>query len=384
MSASKFIPYGSQYIDQNDIDAVVDVLRSDYLTTGPAVARLEDAITSFGGSRHAVAMNSGTSALHAMYFAMGVGEGDEVLTTPLTFAATANAARYLGATPVFADVESDTGNIDPEAVRAAITPRTRLIVAVDYAGHPCDYERLLQVSEDSGVPLASDCAHSFGAKWQGQPVSSVAVASEISMHPVKPFTTAEGGAVLTDDDEIAERSSMFRTHGITRDSDRLTENHGPWYHEMQLLGFNYRITDLQAALGASQIQRLGCFLARRREIAARYYSAFRELGDLLTLPGCRDDIEHGWHLFVVRVARPELRLPFFEALRELNLGVQVHYLPVYLHPYYANLGYQKGLCPKAERFYETCVSLPVFPRMSDSDVEAVIERVQAAARRVLA
>ncbi len=369
------IPYGRQWIDDEDIAAVVEVLRSDYLTTGPAVAAFEDALARVTGARHAVAVNSGTSALHAMYFAAGLRAGDEVITTPLTFAATANAALYLGATVRFVDVLPDTGNIDPAAAEAAIGPRTRLVVAVDYTGHPADYDELAAVAGSRGVTLLADAAHSLGATYHGRPVGTLARASALSFHPVKPITTAEGGAVVTDEEELAERAARFRTHGITRDPAVMERNDGPWHYEQHDLGFNYRLTDVQAALGSSQLRRLDAFLARRRAIAARYLEAWADL-DALALPAVRDGVEPGWHLFVVRVATPELRRPFFDRLRALGIGVQVHYIPVHHHPYYRGLGFAPGSCPIAEDFSARAVSLPIFPLMSDDEVDRVTDAVR--------
>lgn len=362
---------------------MIDALRSDYLTTGPAVPAFEAKITQVANAKYAVALNSGTSALHAMYFAAGVRAGDEVITTPLTFAATANAALYLGASVTFADVQPDTGNIDPKAVAAVITDRTRAVVAVDYTGHPADYDELSQISNARGARLLSDAAHSFGATYRGRKVGTLADATELSFHPVKPITTAEGGAIVTDDERIARTAALFRSHGITREPkemDRAID--AAWYYEQQLLGFNYRLTDIQAALGTSQLRRLDAFIHRRREIARRYLEGLSEVG-VLQLPATRDGVEPGWHLFVVRVPDPVSRGAFFARLRELGLGVQVHYIPVYHHPYYREMGYERGLCPVAEDYAARSVSLPIFPRMSDDDVERTIECVRQASSELL-
>src|SRR5690554_5562176 len=373
---AEFLPYGRQSVDEADIQAVVEVLRSDFLTTGPAVTRFEDALTSASGARHAVAVNSGTSALHAMYFAAGLRAGDEIITTPLTFAATANAALYLGASVRFVDVEPDTGNIDPALVEAAITPKTKLVVAVDFAGHPAEYDALQEVVDRHGITLVADAAHSLGATYKGRRVGTLAAATEVSFHPVKPVTTAEGGAVLTDDPNLAERARLFQTHGITKSpADLHSADEGAWWYEQHHLGFNYRLTDVQAALGTSQMARLAHFIERRREIARQYDAALASLSSL-ELPGRRPYVDPGWHLYVIRVQEAALRRPLFEALRSRGLGVQVHYLPVYYHPYYAQLGYQRGLAPIAEDFYARAISLPIFPAMSDDDVSRVVEAVE--------
>jgi len=373
-----FLPYGRQWIDDDDVAAVVQVLRSDFLTTGPAVPRFEAALQGATGSRHAVALNSGTSALHAMYFAAGIGPGDEIITSPLTFAATSNAALYLGATVRFVDVEPDTGNLDPGLVETAITDRTKAIVPIDFAGHPADYDRLRAIADRHGVKLLADAAHSLGATYKGRPVGTLADASELSFHPVKPVTTAEGGAVTTDDTDLARRAARFRTHGITKEAAELAQpDIGRWWYEQHDLGFNYRLTDVQAALGTSQLRKLERFISRRRAIATTYDAALAGL-DALELPGRHADVEPGWHLYVVRTRDPALRKPLFEHLRTQGLGVQVHYLPVYWHPYYAGLGYPRGLCPRAEHYYAGAISLPIFPAMSDEDVTRVVDVLRAA------
>jgi UDP-4-amino-4,6-dideoxy-N-acetyl-beta-L-altrosamine transaminase len=375
---SEFIPYGRQWVDDDDVAEVVRVLRSDYLTTGPAIPAFERSLEEATGARHAVALNSGTSALHAMYFAAGLGPGDEIITSPLTFAATANAALYLGAGVRFVDVEADTGNLDPDRVGEAVSDRTKLIVPVDFAGHPADYDRLREVADRHGLQLLADAAHSLGATYRGRPVGTLADATELSFHPVKPITTAEGGAVVTDDAGIAARAARFRTHGITRDPAELeAPDEGGWWYEQHDLGFNYRLTDLQAALGRSQMGRLERFIARRREIAARYDAALADLATV-ELPGRRGDVESGWHLYVLRTRDPQRRRPLFERLRGDGLGVQVHYLPVYWHPYYARLGYARGTCPVAERYYRGAISLPIYPRMTDAELERSIEVVRNA------
>ena len=376
------LPYGRQHISEEDVRHVVEALRSDFLTTGPVVPRFERELARHTGTTCAVAVNSGTAALHTAYYAAGLQAGEEIVTSPLTFLATANAARYLGAGVRFVDVEPDTGNLDPQAVRAAIGERTRLIVPVDYAGHPADYDPISDIAERAGLTVVTDAAHSLGGAYHGRPVGTLAALSAVSFHPVKAVTTGEGGAVVTRDDELAHRARLFRNHGMERAPDRLSQDEGPWYYEMQALGFNYRITDLQCALGLSQLTRLDAFLARRREIAAAYNEAFSAV-EGLRLPAQRPDVAHAWHLYVVRVEEPQRRRAFFERLREQGLGVQVHYIPVYWQPYYQALGYRRGLCPQAEDFYARAVSLPIFPGMSDANVARVIDTVQSVAREVL-
>jgi len=376
------IPYGRQSVDEEDVQAVAAALRGDFLTTGPLVVEFERALAAVTGARHAVAVNSGTAALHAAYAVAGVGPGDEVITSPLTFAATANAARYLGATLRFADIVPDTGLIDPTAIEAVASPRTRVVAPVDYAGAPADYGRIAPLAARRGWKVVADAAHSLGASLQGRSVGTLADLTAVSLHPVKPITTGEGGVVLTADAGLAAAAARFRSHGIERDPARLERNDGPWYHEQQELGFNYRLTDIQCALGLSQLRRLSAFIDRRNAIAARYQRDFAAIAGIelpVVAPGSRS----GWHLYVVRVREAARRSPLFARLRELGLGVQVHYLPVYLHPYYRRLGYQPGLCPHAEDFYARCISLPVFPRMTDAEVARVVELVVRACREVL-
>ena len=375
------IPYGRQLVEDDDVAAVVGALRSDFLTTGPEVVAFERDLEAATGARHVVVLNSGTAALHAAYDALGVA-GGEVVIPPLTFAATGNAALYLGARPVFADVDPATGLIDPERAAAAVTERTRAIVAVDYTGLPADYDRLRQAVAGRGVAIVADAAHSLGANDGGRPVGTLADVTTLSFHPVKQITTGEGGAVATDVDAVRDRVATFRTHGITRDRARQRADEGPWHQEMQHLGFNYRLTDVQSALGRSQLRKLGRFVGRRRAIAARYDEAFASVRSL-TIPGRRDGAESSWHLYVLRVARADRRRAFFEALQGAGLGVQVHYPMVYDHPYYRELGYRPGSCPAAEDYSSRAVSIPLFPAMTDSDVDRVVETVIAASREVL-
>jgi perosamine synthetase len=382
MSNQPFLPYGRQWVDEADIAAVVEVLRGDFLTTGPAVGQFEQRLAAATGTSHAVACNSGTSALHMMYAAMGVGQGDEIITSPLTFAATANAAHYLGASVKFVDVTPDTGNIDPDKIAAAITPRTKLIVPVDFGGHPADYDAINPIAAAHGIAVAADAAHSLGATYHGRPVGTLAAATEVSLHPVKPITTAEGGAVLTADAGIAERAARFRTHGITRDPALLSADEGPWFYEQLELGFNYRLTDVQAALGSSQLAKLGAFIARRQAIAARYNEALADLA-AIELPTERPGIQSGWHLYAIRVRDAARRRALFERLRELGLGVQVHYLPVYRHPWYRANGYADVNCPVADDYYAREISVPVFPRMTDAEQDSAIERIRQAVSELL-
>jgi perosamine synthetase len=371
------LPYGRQTVDEADIAAVVEVLQSDWLTTGPKVTEFETAWAGRVGANHAVAVNSGTAALHAATFAAGIGPGDEVIVTPLTFAASANCVIYQGGTPVFADVQPDTLNIDPAAVEAAITSRTRAIIAVDYSGQPVDLDELGAIADRHNLILIEDAAHALGATYKGRPVGAISDLTTFSTHPVKHVTTGEGGLITTNDGQLAEQMRWFRNHGITTDH-RQRADKGGWFYEMVALGYNYRLPDLNCVLGLSQLEKLDSWLARRRAIAARYRDAFAGLRTVEPLEVCLDT-EPAWHLFVIKLNLDQLRVgrkEVFAALRAENIGVNVHYIPVYWHPCYQRLGYVRGLCPAAEAAYERLITLPLFPVMTEQDVEDVVTAVR--------
>lgn len=377
------LPYGRQCVTDEDIRLVVEVLRGDWLTTGPTVEQFEEAFARRCDAAEAVAVSSGTAALHAAMFALGVGPGDEVIVPAMTFAATANCVVYQGATPVFADVSPDTLLVDPADVEARITPRTRAIVAVDYAGQPCDYASLGTLARRAGAALVADASHSLGASDGGRPVGSLADLSTFSLHPVKPITTGEGGMVTTDDAELAARMRRFRNHGFAHDHHQRNAS-GASRSEMIELGYNYRLTDIQAALGLGQIAKLDGWVARRNEIAARYDRALAGIDGVRPL-GIRPGIRHARHLYVVRIAAGAGgvgRGAVYEALRAERIGVVVHYLPVHLQPFYRRrFGTGPGLCPSAEAAYEEILSLPIFPAMSDVDVDDVVRALERATGR---
>ena len=366
----KLLPYGRQSIDEADVEAVVEVLKSDWLTTGPKIGEFEERFAERVGSRHAVSFSSGTAALHGTAFAAGLGAGDEAVTTPLTFCATANCILYQGATPVFADVSSDTLNLDPEKVSAKLTPRTKAILAVDYAGHPAALDELGELSHRHGALLIEDASHALGAEHHGKRVGCIADMTVFSFHPVKHLTTGEGGMVTTNNARTAETLRRFRNHGISSEA-RQRQEAGKWFYEMVLLGFNYRLTDIACALGLSQLAKLDANLTRRREIAARYETAFRDLPAVI-VPAVRDEVNPAWHLYPIRLKLEMLavrRGEIFRALRAENIGVNVHYVPVHLHPYYRErFGHKEGEYPVAEAAYERLISLPMFHSMTDTDV----------------
>lgn len=371
------LPYGCHWIDEDDIEAVVQALRSDWLTTGPKVAEFEQALADYVGATEAVAVSNGTAALHAAMYAIGIGPGDEVIVPAMTFAATANCVVYQGGTPVFADVDRGTLLIDPASVQACITRRTRAIVAVDYAGQPCEYDRLRAIADRYGLALVADACHSLGASYRGKPVGSLADISAFSFHPVKPITTGEGGAVVTRDPELARRARRFCNHGIATNY-RQREQQGTWFYEVVDLGYNYRLTDIQCALGLSQLRKLPTWTARRQEIAGMYGRGFGGQSSVVAL-SVRKEVSHAYHLYVVRWRSGVSGVGRAEAFRQLwaaGIGVNVHYIPVHLHPLYrARFGTQPGLCPVAENAYREILSLPIYPRMADSDVQRVISEV---------
>ncbi len=374
---STMLPYGRQSISDEDIQAVVEVLRSDWLTTGPKVEQFEKAFAELVGARAAVAVCNGTAALHAAAYACNIGPGDEVIVPAMTFAASSNCVLYQGGTPVFADVDRDTLLLDPREVESKITSRTKAIVAVDYAGQPCDYDALQVIANTHDLTLIDDACHAIGGSYKGRPVGTLADLNTFSFHPVKHVTTGEGGMITTDDPALAQRMRTFRNHGITTDH-RQREQQGSWVYEMVDLGYNYRITDFQCALGISQIARLSERVLRRQEIALRYDKAFSAIPQIKPLAVQRD-VSHAYHLYVIQLELERLsigRREIFKALRAAGLGVNVHYIPVHLHPFYRErLGTVPGLCPNAEAAYERIISLPMFSGMSDDDIARVVNTV---------
>ncbi len=367
------IPYGRQWIDEEDIKAVVSVLQSDYLTTGPVIGEFEDAICKYTGAKYSVAFANGTAALHGACFAAGIGEGDEVITTPITFAASANCVLYQGGTPVFADID-ETLNIDPEDIERKITEKTKAIIPVHFTGQPCDMARIHAIARKHNLLVIEDAAHALGATWHGKFVGALSDMTILSFHPVKHITTGEGGMVLTNDPELYKRLVLFHTHGITREPDLLTHQEGGWYYEQLELGYNYRITDFQCALGLSQLKKLPMFLEKRREIAAYYNHMFENVPNL-TIPYQVPDNDSAWHLYVIQVPA-KWRKRMYDELRRAGVLVNVHYIPVYKHPYYQAHGYADVCCPKAEAYYAGALSLPMYPGLTVKEQDYVIEMVK--------
>lgn len=374
----EFIPYGRQSVDDDDVAAVAAALRSDWLTTGPAVDEFEQALSRSVGAP-AVAVSSGTAALHCAYHAARVGPGTAVITSPLTFVATAAAAIHLGASVRFCDVTDDTLNLDPDAVKAAVSDHTRVVSAVDFAGHPAELEPLRDIAHAGDALLVEDASHSIGATYHGMPVGSVADLTTFSFHPVKTITTGEGGAVSSPQPALLARAERFRNHGLVRAAEDLrTPDEGGWHQEVHELGLNYRMPDVLAALGTSQLARLPRFVARRAELVARYCELLSEV-DGIRLPGRRDDVEPAWHLFAIRIADGRRRA-VYDTMRAAGIGVQVHYLPVHRHPVFADAGYRAGMCPVAEQAYDELLSLPLFPDLTYGQQDRVVDELLRALR----
>ena len=374
------IYYGRQWIDEEDIQAVAKVLRSDFVTCGPKVDEMERTLEKYTGAKYAVAVSNGTAALHCACIAAGIGAGDEVITTPITFAASANCALYCGAKPVFADINPETYNIDPESIRAHITDKTKAIVAVDFTGQSVENDEIRAICDEYNLIFIEDAAHAIATKYKGKQVGSLADMTCFSFHPVKTITGGEGGAVLTNNEVFYQKLVLAHTHGITHDESMMegAPHEGPWYYEEISLGYNYRITDFQAALIVSQMSKLDKFAARRKEIVKRYDEAFSKIPEIIVQKEIPES-DTCRHLYIIRLNLDKLkcsRREFFDAMSAENIQCQIHYVPVYWFPYYQHLGYEKGICPNAEEVYKAIMSIPLYPAMSDQDVEDVIHSVK--------
>jgi UDP-4-amino-4,6-dideoxy-N-acetyl-beta-L-altrosamine transaminase len=370
--------YSHQCIEPDDIDSVLEVLKSDFLTQGPKVEEFERSLADYCGTKFSVVFSSGTAALCAAYFVAGLGSNDEIVTSPMTFLATSNAALFLGAKPVFVDVETDTGNIEPDLIETAITDRTKLIVPIHFAGHPVQLEKIAKIAQRHRLLVVEDACHALGARYENTIIGDCKYSdmTVLSFHPVKSITTGEGGAVLTNNKEFCNKMLMFRHHGVTKDHRIFTNKSdvvGDWYYEMQLLGFNYRLTDIHCALGISQLAKLGRFIQRRREIVEAYAQAFAN-NPFFDTPVEKNYAKSAWHLYPIRLKEKYKaeKTKVFKKLRDKGLGVQVHYIPIHLQPYYQQLGYKEASCPNAEDFYEREISIPLYPSMSAEDVDYVV------------
>ncbi|PFX69988.1 UDP-4-amino-4,6-dideoxy-N-acetyl-beta-L-altrosamine transaminase [Bacillus cereus] len=373
-----YLPYGQQQIDEYDIQAVVDVLKGDFLTTGPMVQQFEEAIAKYVGAKYTVSFSNGTAALHAACYAAGITEGDEVITTPMTFVASANCILYQGAKPVFADIDNETYNISPKSIEEKITNKTKAIIPVHFTGQPVELEAIQKMAKKNNLIIIEDAAHALGATYKNKKIGSIGDMTMFSFHPVKHITTGEGGVITTNNPLFYEKLVQFRTHGIERNPQKILENHGPWYYEMQFLGYNYRITDIQAALGLSQLSKLDSFIKIRKKYVDIYSKEFSCLSEII-IPKQLPQTSSSWHLYIIRLNTKLLkcnRKEFYEALQRENIGVNVHYIPVYLQPFYQKLGYEKGICPQAENVYEEIITLPLFPKMTEADVWDVIQAVR--------
>lgn len=369
----KFIPYGHQWIDEEDIEEVVKVLKSDWVTQGPKIGDFENKVAEYCGAKYAVAVSSGTAALHLACLAAGLNNDDELITTPITFAASANCALYCGARPVFVDIDKQ-GLIDENKVEEKITDKSKIIIPVHYTGLPCNMEKIKETAEKYNLIVIEDACHALGAKYKHSNVGNCKYSdmAVFSFHPVKHITTGEGGMITTNSKELYESLKLLRNHGITKNAEEfINKNEGSWYYEIQELGFNYRITDFQCALGVSQLNKIDEFVKRRREIAERYDEAFINDGNITVIEEKKDQFS-SYHLYVIRLKNEEKRLKLFNHLKENKIFCQVHYIPVYWHPYYQKSGYKKGLCPNAEDGYKKIISLPMYPGLSREQQEKVL------------
>ncbi|WP_129691774.1 UDP-4-amino-4,6-dideoxy-N-acetyl-beta-L-altrosamine transaminase [Gottfriedia acidiceleris] len=373
-----FLPYGKQVINEDDIRSVIDILGSDFLTTGPTIEQFERDIAEYTGAKYAVAFSSGTAALHGACFVAGIGEGDEVITSPMTFAASSNCVLYQGGIPVFVDIDPNTYNMSPSLIKEKITKNTKAIIPVHFTGQPVDLENIIKIAKENNLIIIEDAAHALGAKYKNKKIGSIGDMTMFSFHPVKHITTGEGGIITTNNKDYYQKLLQFRTHGISRSKEFLNEYHGPWYYEMHSLGYNYRLTDIQASLGISQLKKIDSYIDRRKQIANFYTKELKALDEII-LPYQAIDGDSSWHLYIIKLQSAKLtanRKEIYEALQKENIGVNVHYIPVYYHPYYQSLGYKKGLCTIAEKCYEEFITLPLHAGMSVQDSEDVVNAIK--------
>ena len=368
------IPYGHQWIDDDDIKKVVKVLKSDWITQGLTVEKFEQAIAKYSGAKYAVAVSSGTVALHSAYAVAGIASGDEVITSPLTFVATANSIVYCGGKPIFVDIDKDTLNIDPKRIEKKITKKTKAIATVDFAAQPCDYDEILKIAKKYKLLVIEDASHALGSEYKRRKIGSLADMTIFSFRPVKAITTGEGGMIVTNNKEFYEKLRIFRHHGIVKKPQK-----GGWYYEIEEIGYNYRLTDFQCALGLNQMKKINKFIKRRRQIVDKYNEAFKDVEEII-IPAERNYVKSAWHIYVIQLCLGKLKVgrrKIFEELRKNGLGVQVHYIPLHLQPFYRKkFSYKKGDFPIAEKYYERAITLPLFPKMKDKDIEQVVFAVK--------
>lgn len=372
-----FIPYGKHYIDDDDINAVVNALKEDYIATGPGIDRFERAFAEYVGAKYAVAMSSGTAALHACSYAIGVQKGDEVITTPMTFVSTASSVMMCGGTPVFADIDENTYNIDPGEIEQKITTRTKAVIPVHFTGQPCDMKRIYETARKHGLKVIEDAAHAHGADYHGSRIGECKYSdlTAFSFHPVKLMTTCEGGMVTTNDEALYQKIKLFRAYCSTKDPDLIKDKaDGPWHYEVQGLGYNYRLSDVMCALGNSQLQKLDRFVAKRRTVARRYNEELKNVRGII-LPYQVEGCNSSWHLYAIQIEEGRRR-EVYEKMRENSIGVDVHYLPVYRHPYFQENGYGNICCPKAEKLYDSILSIPIYYGLTEQQQEYVIKKIK--------
>ncbi len=379
VTRNNFLPFARPLIGQEDIEEVVDTLNSDWLTTGPKTHLFEEEFAKYIGCKYAVAVNSCTAALHISLAALGIGKGDEVITTPYTFISTVNVILQQGAIPVFVDIKPDTFNINPDLIREKINDKTKAIMPVHFAGQPCEMEKIMKIAKDNNLLVIEDAAHAISAEYEGRKIGTIGDATSFSFYPTKNMTTGEGGMVTTNDEKLRERLKVWGLHGISKDAWKRYSAEGSWYYEVVCPGYKYNMTDIQASLGLHQLEKLNNFQKKRENIVKAYNEAFKDMKEI-TIPFVKNNIKHAWHLYVIKIVSEKLKInrnQFIEALKAENIGTSVHFIPAHLQPYYRDtFGFKKGDFPNAEYAFERVISLPLFPKMSDKDVKDVINSVK--------
>lgn len=371
-----FIPYGKHYIDQDDINAVTQALQENYVATGPGIDRFEEAFAKYVGSKYAVAVSSGTAALHACCHAIGISSGDEVITTPISFVATANSVLYCNGTPIFADIDEKTYNISPNEIEKKITSKTKAIIPVHFTGQPCEMDKIQEIAKRHNLYVIEDAAHAIGAEYKGKRIGTISDMTIFSFHPVKHMTTCEGGMVTTDNYELYQKLKSFRAYCLTKNPELLVDKKdGPWHYEVQGLGYNYRISDVMCALGMSQLNKIDKFIKRRKEIAETYNKQLKDVEEIV-IPYQAEGCNNSWHLYTIQIKNGR-RKEVYERLKEAGIGTDVHYLPIYKHPYYQNIGYQDVYCKNAEELYDNILSIPIYYALSDEQQEYVVAKIKS-------